>query len=44
MFLSLGIFEKIFFELGVHELFLKVSRAVCGEHLPLYKKEYNGTT
>ena len=46
MYLSLGIFEKIFFELGIHELFVKVSLAVCGEHLGehlrLYKKEYNG--
>ena len=43
MYLSLGIFENIFFELEMHELFVEVSWAVCGEHLPLYKKEYNGT-
>ena len=41
--LSLGILEKIFCELGIDELFIKVSWAVCSEHLPMYKKEYNGT-
>ena len=40
--LSLGIFEKIFYGLGMFELFVKVSQAVHNEHLPLYKKEYNG--
>ena len=40
--LSLGIFEKIFYGLGMFELFVKVSQAVGNEHLPLYKKEYNG--
>ena len=38
IYLSLGIFEKIFFELGIHGLFVKVSGAVGGEHLSLYKK------
>ena len=38
LYLSLGIFEKIFFELGIHGLFVKVSGAVGGEHLSLYKK------
>ena len=41
--LSLGIFEKIFYGLGMCELFVKVSQGVRNEHLPLYKKEYNGT-
>ena len=43
MYLSLGMFERISFRLEMCELFVKVSYVVCGEHLPLYKKEYNGT-
>ena len=42
--LSLGIFEKIFYGLGMCELFVKVSQSVRNKHLPLYKKEYNGTS
>ena len=35
-------FEKIFYGLEMHELFIKVS-LLWSEHLPLYKKEYKGT-
>ena len=35
-------FEKNFYGLEMHELFIKVS-LLWSEHLPLYKKEYKGT-
>ena len=40
---SLGILENIFYGLGMCGLFVKVLSVIHSEHLPLYKKEYNGT-